>query len=37
MPLNKETETYEYPKNECSMHGYLIQNLPAKQNINILV
>ena len=23
----------EYPKKECSMHGYLIQNKPADQNI----
>ena len=23
----------EYSKNECSMHGYLIQNIPAEQNI----
>ena len=28
--VNKECE---YPKNECSMHGHLIQNIPLKQNI----
>ena len=27
----------EYPENECSMYGYLIQNLPAEQNIYILL
>ena len=26
-------EDCEYPKNECSMYGYVIQNIPAEQNI----
>ena len=28
--VNKDCK---YPKNECSMDGYLIQNIPAEQNI----
>ena len=24
----------EYPKNECSIYGYLIQNIPAEPNIH---
>ena len=29
----KENNDSEYPKNECSMHGYLLQNKPVEQNI----
>ena len=32
--VNKDCE---YPKNECSMHGYLRQNISAEQNIYFLV
>ena len=31
----KENNDCEYPKKECSMHGYLIQKNPAAQNIYI--
>ena len=33
--IYKVNEDCEYPKNECSMHGYLIQNIPADQTIFI--
>ena len=30
-------EDGEYPKNEYSMYGYLIQNIPAEQNFEVNV
>ena len=30
---NKVNKDFEYSKNECSMHGYLMKNIPAEQNI----
>ena len=32
--LNKDCK---YPKNECSMYGYLIQNIPGEQDIYIYI
>ena len=29
--MYKLNEDSEYPKNECSIHGYLIQNITAEQ------
>ena len=30
--VNKDSE---YPKNKCSMHCYLIQDIPVEQNIYV--
>ena len=30
--LKKVNKKWEYPQNECSMHGYLIQNITAEQD-----
>ena len=32
--MYKVNNECEYPKKECSMHGYLIQNKPAGENIH---
>ena len=29
--MYKVNKDCEYPKNECSMHGYLIENIPKEQ------
>ena len=35
--IYKVYEDCDYPKNECSMHGYSVQNIPAEQKIYICI
>ena len=35
--INEVNEDCDYPKNECSMQGYLIQNIPGEQYIYIYI
>ena len=30
--IYKTNKDCEYPKNECSMHSYSIENIPGEQN-----